>query len=179
MRSFLAVTPPEWAVDALLDLQEGLPGANWTPAENLHLTLVFLGDQHRRTLEDLDAALLGVDAAPFELTLSGLGAFGGRDPRLLYADVVESPPLRLLQAKVATAARRAEIALDGRRYAPHVTLARWGRGRVSAERLGAYLRAQSLFSAAPFEVSRFGLYRSELGRDQAHHELMAEYPLRG
>ncbi len=179
MRSFLALTPPEETIEALLDLQEGLPGANWAPPENLHLTLVFLGDQPRRTLEDLDAALLKVDAEPFELTLSGVGSFGGRDARLVFAGVAESAPLRRLQGKLATAARQAEIEIETRRFAPHVTLARWGKGAVSAERLAAYVQANSLFAAAPFTVESFGLFRSELGRSGANYDLLAEYPLSG
>lgn len=177
MRSFLALTPSEAAIDAILDIQEGMPGAHWAPPENLHLTLLFLGDQPRRALEDLDAALLKVDAAPFDLALQGVGAFGGRDARLVFAGVAESEPLRRLQAKLVGAARSAEMEVDHRRFSPHVTLARWGRNAVSAERLAAYIQARSLFRTEPFEVARFGLFRSELGRGGAHYDLMAEYEL--
>lgn len=177
MRCFLALTPSDEVLDALCDLQEGLPGANWAPEENLHLTLVFLGDQPRRALEDLDAALLQIKETPFELTLSGVGAFGGRDARLVYAGVSESPALRRLQAKTETAARHAEIEVEGRRYTPHVTLARWGRGRVSEAELARYMALHSLFSAGPFEIDRFALFRSELSRGGPHYERIADYEL--
>lgn len=178
MRCFLAIRPPEATIDALLDLQEGLPGANWSPPENVHLTLVFLGEQPRRALEDLHAALLKIDFAPFELTLKGVGAFGGRDARLAYADVSDSAPLRRLQSKLEVAARQAEMEVETRKYTPHVTIARWGRGAVSADRLAAYIEQRSLFAAPPFRVEAFGLYRSDLGRGGPHYELLAEYPLR-
>ncbi|MCI4663556.1 MAG: RNA 2',3'-cyclic phosphodiesterase [Neomegalonema sp.] len=181
MRCFLAIKPPENVVDALLDLQEGLPGANWSPAENIHLTLLFLGDQPRRALEDLDASLLQVDVAPFELGLRAVGAFGGRDARLVFAGVRESPELRRLQTKLDVAARQAEMEIETRKYAPHVTLARWGRwgrGGVASDQLAGYIERHSLFAAPDFEVESFGLYRSELGRGGAHYELLADYPLR-
>ena len=177
MRCFLAARLSEAAIDALLDLQENLPGANWSPPENLHLTLVFLGEQPRRVLEDLDAALLDVKAAPFELTLRGVGAFGGRDARLVYAGVDESAPLRRLQAKLETAARDAEIDIESRKYTPHVTLARWARRGVAADRLARYIEQHGLFHAPAFTVDSYGLYRSELGRGGPHYELLASYPL--
>lgn len=179
MRTFLAITPPEEVRDSLIDLQEGLLGANWSSEENLHLTLLFLGEQPRRALEDLDAALLQVAAAPFDLRLEGVGVFGGRDARLVFAGVADSPALLRLQSKIAIAAQRAEIEVDSRKYAPHVTLARWGRGRVSAEALAAYLSAHNLFASEAFTVSSYALYRSELSRSGAHYELLAEYPLHG
>lgn len=177
IRSFLAIPLPSDMTDALDDIQTGLPGVNWAPEENLHLTLAFLGEQPRPLLEDLDAGLLRLAGAGFALTLRGVGAFGGAKPRLIYAGVAESEPLRRLQAKVATAVRGAGVDLAGRRYAPHVTLARFAPGRVRAEAVQAYLAAQAMFEAGPFDVSAFHLYRSDLGRDGARYETLARYPL--
>lgn len=177
MRCFLAIKPDEAAIDALLDLQEGLPGANWMSDENIHLTLVFLGDQPRRALEDLDAALLDVRSEPFDLELRGVGTFGGRDARLVFAGVAESEALRRLQSKLVVATEAAEIEPERRRYAPHVTLARWGRGGVGRDQLAAYIARHALFAAAPFRVAEFGLFKSELGRGGAHYEQLAAYPL--
>ena len=63
-------------------------------------------------------------APGFELGFGGLGLFGGAKPRVVFAAIAESAPLRHLQAKVETAARGAGLAEPARRYAPHVTLAR-------------------------------------------------------
>ena len=76
MRSFIAITLPEAIVEQLEDLQDGLRGATWSVSETFHITLAFLGDQPRRTLEDLDSHLIALDAPAFDLTLTGVGVFG-------------------------------------------------------------------------------------------------------
>lgn len=179
MRCFIAIPMPEEIVEAIDDIQTGLRGANWTTQDTLHLTLAFLGEQHRRSLEDLDSALITLDAPSFDVTLAGVDAFGGtKGARLVYAGVEESARLRTLQAKVEQAAREAEIPLEAKRFIPHVTLARWGRGAVSEEALGAWINANALFRAGPFPVESYTLFRSELTRSGALHTPLAEYALR-
>lgn len=176
IRSFVGVGIPEEVADALEDLQEGLPGANWTPAENFHITLAFLGEQPSRALEDLDAELAAMRAAPFELRLSGVAVFGP-DARLAYAGVGASEPLKRLRDKTHAAARACDIDVDARKFAPHVTLARWRRGEVRQSRLEGWLAARNLFASAPFSVDALTLYRSTLTRDGPIYEPMAVYPL--
>lgn len=176
IRSFLAIPIPDETADALEDVEDGLGDAHWQPRENFHLTLVFLGAQDRRTLEDIDAALITLSAPPLEIALKGLGVFGGAEGRLLYAAVAENPALRRLQAKVETAARAAGVAVADRRYTPHVTLARWGRRALPAGAAEAFAAEHGLFSAPPFTARACVLYRSELGRHGARYEAMARYP---
>src|SRR6266704_6979700 len=64
----------------------------WVPAENLHLTLKFLGEQTDARLHEVIAALEEATAGrgPFSLTLHGVGAFPGMDrPRILWVGVAE------------------------------------------------------------------------------------------
>lgn len=177
IRSFIAISLPEPVRDEIDLVQDDLRGAMWTPEENLHLTLVFLGEQTRRTLEDLDALLLKVTGSAFALELAGVGHFGGRDPRLAWVGVRESVELRRLQAKLETAARGAGVAVADRRYTPHVTVARWGRREVAEERLREWVARNSLFSCAPFEVTGFELVQSELSRHGAVYTPLARYEL--
>lgn len=178
MRAFLAIRIPEPTIDRLMDLQTDLRGAHWSPDENLHLTLVFLGVQTRRTLEDLDAELIALREPAFDVVLEGVGAFGGRDARLVYAGVRENPSLRHLQSKTATAARLAEIDIERRKYLPHVTVGRLGRGAVAPEALERWITSHALFEAAPFRAEAFGLFRSDLTPDGPRYELLADYPLK-
>lgn len=177
IRAFVAIRPPEEIVDRLMDLQTDLRDVHWTPADNLHLTLVFLGAHPGPVLSDVDAALLEIDTPAFELSLAGVGALGGRDARVVYAGVRENGTLRQLHAKAAQAARQAEIALDRKRFRPHVTLGRAARGGMSAVALERWLNEHALFEAEPFLVDRVGLYRSELGSGPPRYELLAEYEL--
>lgn len=181
IRSFLAIAPPPEVVDALEDVQEGLPGASWTLPENLHLTLVFLGEQSVHALQDLDAGLAGMRKPRFSLSLSGVGTFG-LDRRIAFAGVSSAcagrgAPLRELQAWLAARAEEAGVATERRKYSPHVTVARWRKGEMRRDRLEGWLAANALFAAGPFEAAEVTLYRSTLTRDGPIYEPMAAYPL--
>ena len=178
MRLFAAISPPDRTRDALERLQEGLPENRRAPWENLHLTLAFFGEVDQHDAEDLDAALDRVRFFPFEVRLSGVGAFGGDRPRLIYAAVEPSPPLAALQRSVSEAARAAGVEVEARRYTPHITLARLP-GRPVDERLARWLAGAAVFMDAPFEVEAFSLYLSRLGRGAAHYEALADYPAAG
>ena len=54
----------------------GLPGARWTRDENFHLTLRFIGDVDEGVADDVDGALLEIDAPPFDIFIAGIGYFG-------------------------------------------------------------------------------------------------------
>ncbi|MCI4662243.1 MAG: RNA 2',3'-cyclic phosphodiesterase [Neomegalonema sp.] len=175
IRSFVALPIPIAVADAIDDIQCDLRGANWQPEENLHITLSFLGDLDRHRLDDLHSALDTVMIETFEVALQGVGHFGGHDARLAFVDLAPNAPLRALHERVETAARSAQIDLPAKRYRPHVTVARWRRGEVSAPNLKAWCERNNLFSAPPFEVAGFSLLRSDLSRDGALYTEMARY----
>lgn len=175
IRSFLAITLPDDIADALSDLQDGVKNARWVPEENFHITLVFLGDCDRRQLEDLHTGLAQLKQRSFDLQLAGTKAFGSAKPRALYADVVENTELRALQTKCERLAREAGIAVETRKFVPHVTLARCGGGVIPAQAI-EWTVTNNLFRTEPFDVHGFSLVRSELSRDAPVYTEMAHYP---
>ena len=177
IRAFVALALPEALRFELMLLQNGLPLPRPIPPENLHLTLVFLGEQPEPVIADLHLALERLRAPGFEVALSGLDAFGGTRPRVVHVGVAANPALAHLQAKVASAARAAGIAVEGRRYVPHVTLARLRPGEVDAGRFGRALAARGAFAAPRFRADDFRLFRSRLGGGGAAYEELARYPL--
>ncbi|ARC88675.1 RNA 2',3'-cyclic phosphodiesterase [Rhodovulum sp. MB263] len=177
IRAFSAIALPPEIRARLAEVQAGLPEIRPVPTENLHLTLVFLGSLPEPQLGDLDMEFAGIRAPELELTLSGLGLFGGDRPHNLHATLTESAALRHLQARLETAARRIGVAPERRRFTPHVTLARLGHDR-RARKCAELAVAQSAdFRAGPFKVGFFGLYRSETGRNAAHYTEMSRYTL--
>ena len=105
----------------------------WVPADNLHITLKFLGEQSDGRLGEVQDALAAAVATlrPFRLGLHGLGAFPGLErPRILWVGVSEGAlPAREVQARVAAALARRGFAGDSRPWHPHLTI-----GRVFDER---------------------------------------------
>lgn len=177
IRAFAAIALPEAVRFDLMLLQQGLPVPRPVAPESLHLTLVFLGELPEPALADADLALGRIRAPGFEVALKGLGLFGGARPRAVYVGAAENPDLRHLQAKTAAAARAAGLAIEARRFVPHVTLARLAPGRLDRTRLERFVAARGDYAAPRFEAADFRLYRSRLAAAGASYDELARYPL--
>jgi len=164
LRTFVSLSVPDEVVDELSWMQAGLPGARWVEADNLHLTLRFVGEVEGHVFEAIARALEGVSVPPFSLTLAGLGHFPPRgQPRNVWAGVAPSESLMRLRERVERAVVSAGVAPERRKFHPHVTLARL-RGTPAA-RVGRYLAEHSLFRSSTFEVAAFHLCTSRLHPD--------------
>lgn len=178
IRLFVAIgIDDEDVAEALADVQREVPGARWSPRENLHLTLRFVGEVAEPVADDLDAALSGVVGAPFEIEFSGVGAFeDGRGPRAIWAGVRESEPLKVLQGRCEAAARRAGLPREPRSYRPHVTVAYLKDAAV--EKVARWIQTHNVREFPPLTVRAFGLYSSILTSAGSHYRLERAYPLR-
>lgn len=172
IRLFVAIVPPPDVRAAATALAGGVPGARWTPAENLHITLKFIGEVDEGRAADIDEALAEIAAAPFSIALSGVDAF---DRHALWAGIDPAESVLALRRKVEAAAARAGAPRAERRFTPHATLARVKNG--DPQRVAGFLSEHALFRSAPFVVQSFALISSVLGREQARHRIEVDYPL--
>lgn len=176
IRLFAALAIPADIGRALQARQTGIDGARWRPLEALHVTLRFFGEVPGDVARDIDAELTAITGRPFEIELSGAGAFGeGADIHAVWAGVAANPELERLAQACETAARRAGLKPEKRNYRPHVTLA-YTRRPDPAE-AAAWVQANNLLRSPPIPIDRFGLYSSTLSREGSHYRLEAEYPL--
>ena len=177
-RLFVSIELPDDVKHLLARLSGDVPGARWLEADEMHLTVRFLGEVDGLVYEDVLAALDEVRAAPFELALRGVGHFPPRgEPRILWAGLDRSEPLRVLHDRVESALVRAGVEADHRKFSPHVTLARL-KG-TPARAVGSFLAMNGLFRTEPFPVREFHLFSSSLGAKRAVHRCEASYPLDG
>jgi 2'-5' RNA ligase len=177
MRVFVAIPLPEHIRDRLEALQSDLPVGRLADPETFHVTLAFLGEEPVERVEAAHEALEGLSAAPFPIRLDGLGSFGGREARVLFAAVAPSEPLAALHRKVRSLLHGAGIMPGHERFRPHVTLARFRPGQGDDPGLARFLARHVGFGSTPFPVPEVVLYRSHLTSGGAIHEALAEYPL--
>jgi 2'-5' RNA ligase len=159
----------------------------WVPARNLHLTLRFLGEQAEERLPLILEALAeaGRDAAPFSLTLQGLGAFPGFEkPRILWVGVADGAlEARGLQARVEAALEARGFGRESRPWHPHLTIGRifderrWRR-EAALDLRQAVARAGGL-RLATLPVASLALMRSELSPAGARYSELGAVRLGG
>ena len=176
MRLFVGLSFPNDIRQSLCVLTSGLDGARWVKLDSLHLTLRFIGDVSTRDAADLDAALSTIMEPAFNLRCLGLGHFGkGGKVRALWAGIAPNDGLSRLQDKVERAAVRAGFGDEGRKFKPHITIARF-RGR-KPRNLVDYLDVHGAFSTALFPVSSFTLFESHMGHGGSHYIPLTNYSL--
>ncbi|MEO1028197.1 MAG: RNA 2',3'-cyclic phosphodiesterase [Pseudomonadota bacterium] len=175
LRLFAAIPVPDEIGMPLQPLQKNLSGASWRPLENFHITLAFYGDVSVTTAEELDEALAAIPARQFELELAGMGWFGRREPRSVWARVRENEDLNTLAGLCTRAAKRLGLRMEKRSYTPHLTLAYChGTPLSDAE---AFVSRNAGYESRPFWVDRFHLYSSHFGKGASRYIAETEYPL--
>ncbi len=179
IRLFVGLELPDAVRRRLAATAGGIPGARWVPEENLHLTLRFIGGIDEGLAQEVAEGLAAISAPAFEMALTGFDTFGSaRHPHALWAAVERQPALTHLREKVESAVVRCGLPPEGRRFTPHVTVARF-KEPPAPGRLQSFLEAHNLFHAGPFPVEAFTLFSSHLSRNGALYTAEARYPLGG
>ena len=125
-RVFFALWPDDGVRDALdfqaQQLHRGC-GGRAMRRENLHLTLVFVGDVAAGRLDELKSVAGTISGSSFELVLDRLGYW--RHNRIVSASPLSVPEaLRELVGSLEGRLKQAGFEFDQRPYAPHITLLR-------------------------------------------------------
>jgi 2'-5' RNA ligase len=175
-RLFTGLEIPEGVAIALASLRGGLPGARWVEPQNYHVTLSFIGEVDGGVAREVAQALDEIEAAPVTIRFTRLDGFGGARPRTLIAAIERTPELQALQAAGERALARAGVETEGRRYTPHVTLARL-RG-TRAEELARSIAETPSVEGITFDARRFVLYSARPGGGGPYVVEQA-YPLGG
>jgi len=128
MRLFVAINFSPETRSGLLALRDELrsrsEAGNFTVPENIHLTLVFLGECDIKEVGVIQSAMDAVNLAEFQLNIDRLGRFKRPDGDIWWAGVQESKPLMQLQKDISIKLGDAGFAQEKRKYSPHITLAR-------------------------------------------------------
>ena len=179
VRAFFGLPLPERHREALTaylaDCGRLGPDFRWTPAQNLHLTIRFLGHVERPLAEGIADGVASTKPAAFELGLGAAGAFKrGRLARVVWLGVrADEGEIGELAATVEAECVRAGLEGENRRYHAHLTLAR------AKPREGAPLPQLPVPpELEPWRASELILYRSRLGRSGSVYEPIRRINLR-
>jgi len=157
-RLFTGLEIPADIAEALSLLRGGLPGARWIDPENYHVTLRFIGDVDDVVAHEVASLLGRVRRDAFELRVEDLTSFGGRKPRAVVATLGPGQAVMELRAEHERLMQRVGLEPEGRKYIPHVTLARLRES--SSRQVADYLALRAPFRSPPFKVARFVLFSS-------------------
>jgi 2'-5' RNA ligase len=154
-------------VEAQLRERLGAAPVRWVPAENIHLTLKFLGDVSVASLTMLQTTLKAEVGGyrPFEISVGGLGAFpSARRPRVIWVGVEAPPDLASVQNGVEMQMERLGYAREERPFSAHLTLGRVPRHATAEDvrQIGAALEATKVGFLGVARVREVHLFKSDL-----------------
>ena len=165
MRLFIAINLSDAMKDSLISMQNALYDrgvrGNYTPEENLHLTLAFIGE-YPDAQPVLDA-LSSVSFRPFELSLEGMGRFGD----LWWAGMRESAPLQAAVRRIRRALAESGIPFDKKRFRAHITLIRKASGDLPGLSPSPASMTVDTISLMRSDRGRNGMIYTELGTVEA------------
>ena len=157
MRLFIAICLSEEMRSALISMQDQMRAqrvtARFTEPDSLHLTLAFIGEYPEP--DDVPVPEL----EPFPIALDGFGCFGD----LWWAGIAPSEALNRYVRSLRHALNAAGIPFDGKRFSPHITLARRATGRpaLKVPRAGMTVDHASLMRS---DRGKRGMVYTELRR---------------
>jgi len=132
MRTFIAIELPKEAKDVLRELQDQLKSSQadvkWVAAENIHLTLKFLGERDEKKIAEISQILdeMAKENQPYEINLVSLGTFPDADhPRVVWAGIDQGDAqtrkiAQALEEKIA----KVGIPKENREFSSHITIGR-------------------------------------------------------
>jgi 2'-5' RNA ligase len=160
---------------AVAEACSGIPGLRLVAADNIHLTLRFLGPSQPHQLQALEPPLAAAarESPPIGARFAGAGMFPERgSPNVLWVGLRTQPDLLPLQQACERAACGAGFAPERRPFRPHLTVGRF------RERLRERPKLPPL-ELGDTTLERLVLFRSELHPERARHTPLASFALGG
>ena len=154
-------------------------GASWTRTENMHLTLKFMGNVPKLSVEKLSkaAARAVSNEAAFEIVARGAGSFPqSGQPRVPWIGLEDiAGKLAELHARLEAEAFEEGFAREERAFHPHLTVARL-RKPHHARALATEHKTLG-FEPVAIRVGELSVIRSELHPKGSRYTLVSRHEL--
>ena len=173
---FIGVKLPLDLARNLVDLQKEwhleLSHKTLPVAEDLHITLVYLGAVEAEVLSELQIKLneLKEMIPTIDLSLSGVSTFGNpTTPRVIYASIEEQPLLHKLQQDVLEKCLSLLLRVDQKPFVPHITLAKKWSGKLNV------FSKEMVLEKSSFTVKDFSIYSINPGKVPSYEPIHTIY----
>jgi 2'-5' RNA ligase len=148
----------------------------WSPVENYHVTLNFLGATPPERVSEVAHLLSSVARAHsgFETTMRGLGGFPDEHHmRVLWVGIRLSRLLSDLQRDLSESLSALGYPPEERDYIPHLTIARTRKARTGKDLISPWVRNDF----GDVRVNDIALYESVMHGARPHYEILERFPL--
>jgi 2'-5' RNA ligase len=161
----------------LKELRGVAPLAKWVRAENLHVTLKFLGETEPAKVSAINNTLGTIRSEqPITLEFRGLGFFPNeKRPRIFWAGIESSLSLKILAEEIDQKLHQLGFQIEDRPFAPHLTLARFHPPGL-APKLGHKVAEHPSRSFGSLTTREFHLIESKLKSTGAEYTTLQSFP---
>ena len=175
MRAFIAIDLPSNIKAEISKIQDklktNLARVHWVKAQNLHLTLKFLGEISPEQLEAINRIIDKVSqtTVPFKIKLDDLGAFPDlHDARIIWIGIKQDTQLKQIVQLLETKIGDMGITKEKRGFSAHITI-----GRIKS---GKELKPADLEKELnlEFDAREITLFKSTLGSSGPIYTVLKE-----
>lgn len=188
IRAFIAIELPPELQTALGGLaaqfaRRNIQAIRWVAAQNIHLTLHFLGDTAPEKLEEISAALRPLIATqePFTFRVEGIGAFPNlHRPRVIWSGLQAPADLPALQFIIEQTVKQCGLPVEDREFSPHLTIGRVKKDATLQEiqLVSATLQEIKIGVLGTVQVESVTLFRSDLRPQGSLYTPLYRFPLK-
>ena len=187
IRSFLAFEIPSEIRDTVASIYNGFKDSalniRWVKEENIHITLVFMGNVNEKDLDPMGKLLEKAcnKYAPFLIRVKGVGVFSSlRSPRVLWIGIDgDIERMGHFRDRIQKDLRRFGINEEKRRFSPHLTVGRFKRGFNNIDRLKGLIEKYRDAVSPDSMVRELVLFKSDLRPEGAVYTKLHSWALQG
>jgi 2'-5' RNA ligase len=187
IRSFLAFELPVNIKKTVLkvtgEIRDSGLDVRWVKAENIHLTMVFLGNVKMEGIEGIEEEVRNVCPVygSFDIALKGMGCFPNRRrPRVLWLGLDgEIERMSHFRDGLQRALKAFGIKEEKRPFRPHLTLGRFRSTRKMGSRLEELLSEYAALESPVESLNELYLFKSDLNPRGAVYTKLKSWPLSG